>query len=437
VTRTRTIRTRTPTTRTPTRATRIPTPQTRASTTAERALARCIEPVSAEEFFAEHWERKPLVVARDESGRFDDLLSLGDVERLICSSGIRYPSIRLVKAGATISRRDYTADLPWRPDPLTGTADVRRVLAEFDAGATVVLQALHHTWEPLARFCRSLELLLDHAVQTNAYFTPRDSQGLAVHHDTHDVFVLQVHGEKRWLVYEPAWPLPLKNQRYRKELGRPGEAVHDVVLRPGDTLYMPRGWLHMATTSQTDSLHLTVGVNVYSWLDALKAALEECGDDVDFRREARPDSDLQDELVARLLERLEPDEVTRRRRKRFVKSRRPVLAGQLSQLRALDSLTEDTLLERRDTVVADMAVVGDTVKLFFDGHHLELPADLERDVEFMVETDEPFRPSDLPGQLDEESRLVLIRRLVREGFLEVSADERAGPSPRSDERAAE
>ena len=102
---------------------------------------------------------------------------------------------------------------------------------------------------------------------------------------------------------------------------------------------MPRGWLHMATTSQTDSLHLTVGVNVYSWLDALKAALEECGDDVDFRREARADSDLQDELVARLLERLEPDEVTRRRRKRFVKSRCPVLAGQLSQLRALDHLT--------------------------------------------------------------------------------------------------
>jgi hypothetical protein len=32
---------------------------------------------------------------------------------------------------------------------------------------------------------------------------------------------------------------------------------------------------------------------------------------------------------------------------------------------------------------------------------------------------------------------VLVRRLVREGFLEVSADERAGPSPQSDEHAAE
>ena len=311
------------------------------------------------------------------------------------------------------------------------------MLAEFDEGATVVLQALHHTWEPLARFCRALEQLLEHAVQTNAYFTPRDSQGLAVHHDTHDVFVLQVHGAKRWLVYEPAWPLPLKNQRYRKELGVPGEPVHDVVLQPGDTLYMPRGWLHMAVTSTTDSLHLTVGVNVYSWLDAIKSALEECADDVDFRREASSDGELQDELVARLLERLAPEDVERRRRKRFVKNRRPVLGGQLSQLRLLDDLGPDTLLERRSTVVADIALSEGEVKLFFDGHRLELPADVEPEIEFMVETDEPFRPADLPGQLDDESRLVLVRRLVREGFLEISAAGRDDPSPRSDGRAAE
>jgi JmjC domain len=374
-------------------------------------------------------------VPRNESGRFDDLLSLGDVERLICSSGIRYPSIRLVKAGTTIALRDYTADLPWRPDPLTGTADVRRVLAEFDEGATVVLQALHHTWDPLARFCRSLEQRFEHPVQTNAYFTPRDSQGLAVHHDTHDVFVLQVHGDKRWLVYEPAWPLPLKHQRYRKELGGPGEPVYDVVLRPGDTLYMPRGWLHMAVTSQTDSLHLTVGVNVYSWLDALKAALEECGDDVDFRREVRKEDDLQNELVARLLERLGPEDVARRRRKRFVKSRRPVLSGQLSQLREVDRLDQDILLERRDSVVADLGVSDEQVSLFFDGHRLDFPPEVEPELEFVVETDEAFRPSDLPGQLDDESRLVLVRRLVREGFLRISGSERADPSPRSDGRA--
>jgi hypothetical protein len=300
-----------------------------------------------------------------------------------------------------------------------------------------VLQALHHTWEPLARFCRSLEHAFDHPVQANAYFTPRDSQGLAVHHDTHDVFVLQVAGEKRWLVYEPAFPLPLKDQRYRKELGGPGAPVHDVVLHPGDTLYMPRGWLHEAVTSATDSLHVTVGVNVYTWLDALRAALDECADDVDFRREAPGDGDMADELVTRLQERLAPDRVARRRRKRLVKTRRPILGGQLSQLRALDGLDTSTLLERRDTVLADVESTDAGVTLSFEGRPLVFPAHLLSEIEFVAEAEEPFRPSDLPGELDDESRVVLVRRLVREGFLRISEDERAAPSPRSDGRAAE
>jgi hypothetical protein len=342
-----------------------------------------------------------------------------------------------VKEGVKFDVRDYTTDLPWRPDAFTATADVGRVLAEFEAGATIVLQALHHTWEPLARFCRSLEQVLEHPVQANAYFTPRDSKGLAVHHDTHDVLVLQVAGEKRWLVYEPALALPLKHQRYRKELGEPGAPVHDVVLRPGDTLYMPRGWLHEATTSTTDSLHVTIGVNVYTWLDAVKAAVEECAEDVDFRREAPGEHDGADELLARVQERLAPQEVGRRRRERFVKGRRPVLGGQLSQLRALDRLDADTLLERRDTVVADLAVSDEALTLSFEGRKIVFPADVRPEIQFVAEAGEPFRPSELPGDLDNESRLVLVGRLVREGFLRISEAGRDAPSQRSDGGAGE
>jgi lysine-specific demethylase/histidyl-hydroxylase NO66 len=342
-----------------------------------------------------------------------------------------------VKEGAKLDVRDYTTDLPWRPDPLTGTAEVGRVLAEFEAGATIVLQALHHTWEPLARFCRSLEQVLEHPVQANAYFTPRDSQGLAVHHDTHDVFVLQIAGEKRWIIYEPVFALPLKQQSYRKELGAPGPPVHDIVLRPGDTLYMPRGWMHEAATSNTDSLHLTIGVNVYSWLDAFKAAVQECADDVDFRREAPGGLDLADELIARLQDRLAPEDVARRRRERFLKGRRLLLDGQLSQLRALDRLDTNTLLERRDTVTPHLDVSDDEVKLSYEAGKIVFPADVRSEIEFVAEADEPFRASDLPGDLDNESRLVLVRRLVREGFLLISGVERDDPSQQSDGGAGE
>ncbi len=384
---------------TPTRTTRTPpTP---------RSLERAIAPVAVERFLAEHWERQPLVVPRNEVGRFDDLLSVRDVERLVTETAIRTPGFRLVKAGETVT--GYTTELSWRPEPFTGVADVARVLAEFEAGATIVLQGLHHSWLPLARYCRLLEGFLGHPAQANAYLTPRGSQGLPVHHDTHEVLSLQVAGEKRWLVYEPVLELPLKSQRYRSALGAPGEAVLEVTLRAGDTLYLPRGWLHEALTSDTDSLHITVGVNVRTWLDEARAALEDVEADLAFRRRIDADPPALPEL--------DSDAAAVRARRRLVRTRRPILDGQLSELRALDSLTLDTELVRRDTV---LAVLEGTL-LTFEGRTLRFPERLATELEFVVTAEEPFRPAELPGSLDAAGRLVLVRRLVREGFLRRSA----------------
>jgi Cupin superfamily protein len=390
------------------------TPTTPIQTTATRtpssslALDRALAPVESEQFLAGHWERKPLVVPRAEAGRFDDLLSIRDVERLITETGIRTPGFRLVKAGATVS--GYTTDVAWRPQPFTGVADVRRVLAEFEAGATIVLQGLHHNWLPLARYCRHLEAFLGHPVQANAYYTPRGSQGLPVHHDTHEVISLQVAGEKRWLVYEPVLELPLKNQRYRSELGAPGEPVLDVTLRAGDTMYLPRGWLHQALTSGSDSLHITVGVNVRRWIDEARAELDVQERELAFRETI--DGDDPPELPS-----LDAGEARRRARERFVRGRRPILDGQLSELRALGELTVATELERRDTVIADLH--GTT--LLFEGREVSFPDRLALELAFLVTVEGSFSGSDLPGTLDDAGRLVLLRRLVREGFLRRNA----------------
>ena len=384
------------------------------TTRSSLALDRAVAPVESESFLAEYWEHRPLVVPRGEERRFDDLLSIRDVERLITETGIRTPGFRLVKAGATVS--GYTSDLAWRPAPFTGVADVRRVLAEFEAGATIVLQGLHHNWLPLARYCRQLEAFLGHPAQANAYYTPRGSQGLPVHHDTHEVISLQVAGEKRWLVYEPVLELPLKNQRYRSALGAPGEPVLDVTLRAGDTMYLPRGWLHQALTSGSDSLHITVGVNVRRWIDEARAELDVQEQELAFRETI--DGDEPPELPS-----LDADAVRRRARARFVRSRRPILDGQLSELRALDELTVETELERRDTVIADLN--GTT--LLFEGRELSFPERLAAELAFLVTTDEPFRAGDLPGSLDDAGRLVLVRRLVREGFLRRSASAASAP----------
>jgi hypothetical protein len=322
-----------------------------------------------------------------------------------------------VKEGGQIGLSEYATDLPWRPHAFTGSADPERVATAFEDGATIVLQGLHLNWTPLAQFCRRLEADLGYPVQANAYYTPRGSQGFAVHHDTHDVFVLQVAGEKHWRIYDPLLELPLKEQRYSKALGDHGAPTLELTLGAGDTLYLPRGWLHDALTSETDSLHVTVGINLHTWADALRAALDECEDDLEFRRSVPEDGEMTADLLDRLAARLEPADVARRARAKLVRTRRPILDGQLEEVRTLDSLTVDTPLERRPTVIADL----EGATLSFEGKHVTVPEHARAELDAIVDADGPFTAAELPGGLDDESRLVLVRRLIREGFVRRSA----------------
>src|SRR3546814_1501771 len=109
-------------------------------------------------------------------------------------------------------------------------------------------------------FCRELEGALGHAVQANAYLTPPGAAGLTPHHDTHDVFVLQVHGTKHWIIREPLVEAPLDRHRSDHELAAEQPVLFEADMAPGDCLYLPRGFIHSAAAQEGVSLHLTIGV---------------------------------------------------------------------------------------------------------------------------------------------------------------------------------
>ena len=167
----------------------------------------------------------------------------------------------------------------------------------------MVLQALHRVWPPVVTFCQRLAADLGHPVQANAYVTPPQNQGFSNHYDVHDVFVLQISGEKRWVIHEPVHPAPLRHQPWtdrRRSVERRAaeEPVIDTVLRPGDGLYLPRGFLHAATALGGVSTHVTLGV--HSWTryavaeQLLQQALRTVADDPDVRASLPLGVDLTD-----------------------------------------------------------------------------------------------------------------------------------------------
>ena len=78
-------------------------------------------------------------------------------------------------------------------------------------------------------FARDLGAALAQPLQVNAYLTPPGNQGFATHYDTHDVFVLQVDGRKRWRIHPPVLPDPLERQPWG---GRADEVAAPPTGRP-------------------------------------------------------------------------------------------------------------------------------------------------------------------------------------------------------------
>ena len=88
---------------------------------------------------------------------------------------------------------------------------------------------------------------------------------LKPHVDPDDLFVLQLEGRKRWNVY--GWD-PLWNQGARDQLP---PITLEAELAPGDLLYVPQHWIHMASAGEDFSFALTVGFRPISWADVLGA----------------------------------------------------------------------------------------------------------------------------------------------------------------------
>jgi bifunctional lysine-specific demethylase and histidyl-hydroxylase NO66 len=363
---------------------------------------------------------------------FDDVLSLTDVDRALTVTGLRRPAFRVVRDGEVISPRRYTRHARQGREDIDDLIDAGRVMDLFAEGATIVLQGLQRWWEPTARFCRELELALGHALQANAYLTPPGAAGLAPHHDTHDVFVVQCAGTKHWVVREPAVDTPLPRHVSDHDVAALQPVLFEAELAPGDVLYLPRGVVHSAAAQQGVSLHLTLGVLATTVHDVLAALADAAAEDVTFRRALPAGWPFDDDLAAGAVKdavaeladwlgQVDPAALAAGLRDRWVANRGPVLAGQLGEVLALPALDDATVVRPREGTIARLdATDGGRLRLTLGDRALVMPALVEPALRRLL--DGPaLRVGDLADLLDGPSRLVLVRRLVREGALRTGA----------------
>lgn len=311
--------------------------------------------------------------------------------------------------------------------------DPARVIDHYANGATVVLQSLQRWWPPIARFCRDLERTLTHAVQANAYLTGPGAVGLAPHHDTHDVFVLQLHGTKQWTLREPLVEAPLRRHRSRPDPSGRQPVLLETELRPGTCMYLPRGVIHSAATQEDSSLHLTIGVLATTAADVVHRIAHLAGDVPSLRRDLPPgwaaEPAVTEQIVKEIMSEfaafagsLDATALSGHMVDRFVASRAPVLEGHLVDIDRSAALDDHTEVVRRDHIGLRIDIVDGDVHVELPDRTVELPGGLESAVSRLLDG-RSHAVGQLSDLLDAASRQVLVRRLVREGVLRIEHDD--------------
>jgi bifunctional lysine-specific demethylase and histidyl-hydroxylase NO66 len=383
-----------------------------------------LRPTSMVDFFSNYWECKPLVIHRNDAKFYEALLTNRDLEDIISTSDARYPAIMLSKGGCYFPPQAYTTEVTVGRLTFPGVPDVNKISLEYGKGATLSLPGLHRTWGPLGSLCMRLEAALDYAAHANAYITPGGTAGFPPHYDTHEVLVMQIAGKKRWLVDEPPLNLPHSSQRFKAEGFTPGPRVMETELVAGDTLYLPRGYVHSTMTSESHSAHVTIGLNVLTWADIAWEFIPSCVENEEYRRALPPGFASRAELrpalkqrLARLLPGIPVDhDVLIDQAISLVQSTRRRIPA---RFRAdVTVITAHSLLQ---TPMKQRYVVGqgkDPLILDLDGKRFIFPTALRAILEAMCAR-ATFCVADLAGDPDTETWLTFARALQSIGFLQV------------------
>jgi len=383
---------------------------------ASDALSWLIGPTGHQEFFDRYYEREALIVPRDEPDRFAPLLSIAHIDGLIASADLRSNMIDLADAGRELDREQWIMD---------GGAVDRAVVAHQHAlGATIILQQLHLSDPDLAAFCRAMEKTFSCHVQTNIYLTPPSAQGFHTHYDNHDVFVLQVEGEKRWRLYGTPVATPYRGEGFERGKYDLGEVTGEFVLKAGDCAYVPRGLVHDASTSgDGPSLHITCGLIVKTWAEvALEAVSEVALSEPEFRRSLPPGYANRDfdrtearalfaRLMTQLSEQATMDNAFDLMVDSFIRSRDSDIAGAVvSGARPLDPAQAYIV---KPIIPWRLAEDGDRLVLIAPGGDLDIK-EAEIEAYRRALSGEPFVLADL--KLEDAEKM--LRRLIAFGVIE-------------------
>ncbi|WP_326693463.1 JmjC domain-containing protein [Streptomyces sp. NBC_01766] len=275
-------------------------------------------------FSDRQWQREPAVF---RPATLAPPFDLGELDAAFDGGLLRTPYLEMVRSNKVVIPSDaYTTARVVNGTTHHDFADRAKVLALLRARATLLLRHVDQWHRPTGALVARLSEEIDRRVEAFFFVTPAGGQGLAVHRDDADVFVLQVSGRKTWYVHDAPtvadWaPGELPDDERSPRLLRS-------VLEPGSVLYVPRGFAHRAVGATGLSAHLSLTIRDISLQDLRTALEQRLSEGLDLPPRPLGEAAIVDACATLLshvrakLDTIEPDDL--RLAARAAQARRPV-----------------------------------------------------------------------------------------------------------------
>ncbi|WP_196139863.1 JmjC domain-containing protein [Aliikangiella sp. G2MR2-5] len=228
-------------------------------------------------FFSCYWQKRSVHIRNDfeltqAEHTLDSLLNI------VRNNNIYSRDCRIVYTGNVLPFEQFEKD---------GIACVETIEKLIEKNATLVFRYFDRFDGRVKNRIQSLKNGLEKRVlattRSNCYYTPPNSKGFAPHWDCHDIVVYQASGSKNWSLWNSPVKLPNKYQNFSHYPYEPKDEIK-LTLNAGDILFLPRGCIHSASTSDSLSVHYSFGIRTVDYSDvAMKWLKEAIFDDELFR----------------------------------------------------------------------------------------------------------------------------------------------------------
>jgi hypothetical protein len=277
------------------------------------SFADLIAPLPEDEFFSSIVGKRPVHIPGSPD-KFAFAMSWDLMNAILDQNAIwTTHTLQLVLDKGVLRPELYAYDGLARDGNRTPLVDFDKVRALIRQGASVVLNEIETLTPGMKRISEILGRRPGGKVQGNLYCSWQKHQAFDVHFDTHDVFAMQVSGEKVWRIYQRHFKDPINHPAFKMRdpafhHANKGALLTEFTMRPGDLVYIPRGFYHEAMAESDATVHMSFSVVPMIGLDVMTMLFEQSVLD-DIFRQAVPQPDERggaalDEYLMRLAGRL-------------------------------------------------------------------------------------------------------------------------------------